>query len=282
MKQWGSANQHRHRCVHSELFLAQPQPRGTRLGSSAPSSCQPGGPAAFGALTTAGSLASDIEILAFLTPCLLQLTLVGVGHTIRATNLPGQGGKLLRAIPGTGRQVPYPWDALSCPAIMREGTRGKERRGARTGSPELLGVLTGLRGTARQVKSHTQRSSSASSSHQPPYRRHRSCSHSLPSPEPEPPEPHSGAKEGHGEKGLPPSRAEIGESRSDGVWPISPTCGSAPAHPNHSRSNPLSPGTPESWTHIYQDAYAWISEKIPLPWRTQILPLLSRGCGEPT
>lgn len=159
------------------------------------------------ALTTTGSLASDIEILALLTPCLLQLTLVGVSHTIRATNLPGHGWKPLRAAPGTGRQVPYPWDALSCAGSMRERHQGEERRGAAC-SPEVLSVLTGLRGTARQVKSHTQRSSSASSSHQPPYCRHRSWSHSDPSPEPEPPEPHSAVKEDDGEKG---------QSREDGA-----------------------------------------------------------------
>lgn len=235
----------------------------TRLGTSAQSLCQPAGLAAFGGLTAAGSLASDIEILAFFTPCLLQLTLVGVGHTIRATHLPGQGGKPLRAVPGTGRQVPYPWDALSCPGSMREGHQEEERRGARTaaGSPELLSVLTGLRGTARQVKSHTQRSSSASSSHQPPYCRHRSCSHSLPSPEPEPPEPHSGVKEDRGEKGLTPSSTELGESRGDGAKALSLTRGCAPDR----RSSPQLHGPiqitaglsssaqarPESWAHTY-------------------------------
>lgn len=49
---------------------------------------------------------------------------------------------------------------------------------------------TGLRGTVWQVKSHTQRSSSVSSSHDPPYRRQRSCSQ-VSDPEPEPPEPQS-------------------------------------------------------------------------------------------
>lgn len=57
-------------------------------------------------------------------------------------------------------------------------------------------VVTGLRGTAKQVKSHTQRSSSMSSSHRPPNRRHRSCSHSPSSPEPDPPEPHSAQEAG--------------------------------------------------------------------------------------
>lgn len=52
-------------------------------------------------------------------------------------------------------------------------------------------VPTRFRGTAPQVKSQTQRSSSTSSSHEPPYRRQLSRSHSLASPEPEPPEPHS-------------------------------------------------------------------------------------------
>lgn len=193
--------------------------QGTRLRTRACSLCQPGGPAASGALTAAGSLATDIEILAFFTPSLLQLTLVGVGHTIRATHLPGQGGEPLRH-----RQAGCL--SMGCPVLPREHAgrpphQGEERKGARAAanSPELLSVLTGLRGTARQVKSHTQRSSSASSSHQPPYCRHRSCSHSLPSPEPEPPEPHSGAKEDHGEKGLTGSRVELGDSRGTGPKP---------------------------------------------------------------
>lgn len=237
--------------------------QGTRLGTSAHSLRQPGGLAASGGLTAAGSLASDIEILAFFTPCLLQLTLVGVGHTIRATHLPGQGREPLRAVPGTGRQVPYPWDALSCPGSMREGHQGEERRGARTaaGSSEPRSVLTGLRGTARQVKSHTQRSSSVSSSHQPPYCRHRSCSHSLPSPEPEPPEPHSGAKEDRDEKGLMSSRAELRKSRGDGAKAPSLTPGCAPdrgSSPQLHRPTQITADstssaqtTPESWAHIY-------------------------------
>lgn len=87
----------------------------------------------------------------------------------------------------------------------------------------MPGVLTGLRGTARQVKSQTQRSSSASSSHQPPYCRHRSCSHSLPSPEPEPPEPHSGAEEIWGEKGSrPPGQGWRGKD-APSKPPLSPS-----------------------------------------------------------
>lgn len=56
-----------------------------------------------------------------------------------------------------------------------------------------LYTLTGLLGTLWQVKSHTHRSSSASSSHEPPNMRHRSCSQ-LSAPDPEPPEPQSASK----------------------------------------------------------------------------------------
>lgn len=52
---------------------------------------------------------------------------------------------------------------------------------------------TGLRGTLWQVKSQTQRSSSASSSHEPPNVRQRSCSQ-LSTPEPDPPDPQSAWK----------------------------------------------------------------------------------------
>lgn len=52
------------------------------------------------------------------------------------------------------------------------------------------GSRTGLWGTLWQVKSQIQRSSSASSSHEPPNMRQRSCSQ-LSTPEPEPPEPQS-------------------------------------------------------------------------------------------
>ena len=52
------------------------------------------------------------------------------------------------------------------------------------------GSRTGLWGTLWQVKSHTHRSSSASSSHEPPNMRQRSCSQ-LSTPEPDPPEPQS-------------------------------------------------------------------------------------------
>lgn len=55
------------------------------------------------------------------------------------------------------------------------------------------GGLTGLLGTLWQVKSHTQRSSSASSSHEPPNMRQRSCSQPS-TPEPDPPEPQSALK----------------------------------------------------------------------------------------
>lgn len=106
-------------------------------------------------LTTAGSLAGDIEVLAFFTPRLLQLTLIGVGHIVRATDLPGQHGQL-------SEKVSCPWDALG------SMWQGHQAEGSKDSSPGMLNVLTGLRGTARQVKSHTQRSSSASSSHQPP------------------------------------------------------------------------------------------------------------------
>ena len=48
-------------------------------------------------------------------------------------------------------------------------------------------------GTLWQVKSHTQRSSSASSSHEPPNKRQRSCSQPS-TPEPDPPEPQSAVR----------------------------------------------------------------------------------------
>lgn len=53
-----------------------------------------------------------------------------------------------------------------------------------------LGAPTVLCGTLVQEKSQMQRSSSASSSHEPPKVRQRSCSQ-LSTPEPEAPEPHS-------------------------------------------------------------------------------------------
>lgn len=54
-------------------------------------------------------------------------------------------------------------------------------------------ALTGLLGTLWQVKSQTHRSSSASSSHEPPNVRQRSCSQPS-APDPEPPEPQSASK----------------------------------------------------------------------------------------
>lgn len=54
-------------------------------------------------------------------------------------------------------------------------------------------ALTGVLGTLWQVKSQTHRSSSASSSHEPPNMRQRSCSQ-LSAPDPEPPEPQSASQ----------------------------------------------------------------------------------------
>lgn len=62
-------------------------------------------------LTAAGSLAGDVEVLALFAPRLLQLALVGVGHAVRATDLAGQRGELLRAGPPAIGSPLLSWDA---------------------------------------------------------------------------------------------------------------------------------------------------------------------------
>lgn len=84
----------------------------------------------------------------------------------------------------------------------------------------VLGAPTALWGTLAQEKSQTQRSSSASSSQEPPKVRQRSCSQ-LSTPDPDAPEPHSaGNTHTHAQReDTPSSRRQRKPTRRDVFQP---------------------------------------------------------------